>query len=362
MEIGKIDKNFAKKEIADKPDTVWYDIRKPPFEIYGLYDALHEPVFCRMPKSVASTVSEEVEILAENTSGGRVRFRTDSPYIAIRAVMPKEAFVPHMPATGTSGFDLYVDEGESSIFVSSFRPDIENPGGIVTYIQIEGTRFGGKINSYTINFPLYDCVTSVEIGIKRSSALGEGVPYKPLLPFVYYGSSITQGGCASRPGNSYQGFLSRRFNVDFINLGFSGSGRGEQEIIDYICGLNMSLFICDYDYNAGNAEELSKHHYHMYECFRKANPITPYLLLSKPDAVLYPRDTYDRRMVVEETYRRAIAFGDKNIYYINGETLFQGANYADCTVDAVHPNDLGFFRMSQVIGDKIEEILGEILT
>lgn len=356
-EIEELDKNFAKKEIEDKPDTLWYDVRKAPFEIYGLYDPQNEPVFRRMPEDIAASVSKGVRAFAEHTAGGRVRFSTDSPYIALRAVYPKTHYMAHMAPTGSSGFDLYVDEGDTHTFISSFRPDIQQHGGLITYVEIEGTRFEGKRNNYTINFPLYNNVSSVEIGICKGSCLEKGAAYRAINPFVYYGQSVTQGGCASRPGNSYQGFISRRFNVDFLNLGFSGSARGEQEIIDYICSLDMSIFICDYDGNEPNAQELRKMHYNVYECFRNAQPYTPCILISKASTHLFPEEAKERRRVIEDTYNRAIALGDKNIYYIDGSTLFAGLDYSDCTVDLAHPNDLGFWRMGQVIGNVIEDIL-----
>lgn len=359
MKIEEIDINFAKKEIEDKSDNIWHDVRNVPFEIYGLYEPWKQGGFRRMPDEIAASVSSGVRTLAECTAGGRVRFSTDSPYIALRAILPKEHFMSHMAPTGSTGFDLYVDKGNVHTFVSSFRPDMQKHGGIVTYIDIEGTVFGGEMNCYTINFPLYDKVSSLEIGIKAGSRLEKGAGYRNMRPFVYYGQSVTQGGCASRPGNAYQSFISRRFNVDFLNLGFYGCARGEQEIIDYICGLDMSIFICDYDANEPNAEELKKKHYNVYECFRKAHPDIPCILISKASTVLYPKETQERRIVIEDTYKRAIASGDKNIYFIDGQTLFAGLDYADCTVDASHPNDFGFWRMAQRIGDVIEKIMEE---
>ena len=357
MKIEEIDINFAKKEITDKPDTIWYDTRKAPFELYGFYDPLNQPVFRRMPDDVAAAVSPGVRTLAAYTAGGRVRFSTDSLYIALRAVMPKEHFMSHMAPSGSTGFDLYVDEGNEHTFVAAFRPDMNELGGIVTYTNIEGTAFGGKLNCYTINFPLYDSVTSLEIGIMKGCRLEKGAGYRPVKPIVYYGQSVTQGGCASRPGNAYQGFISRRFNVDFLNLGFSGCARGEQEMIDYICSLDMGIFICDYDANEPNAEELRKKHYNVYECFRKAHPDIPCILISKASTILYPKEAEERRLVIEDTYQRAIASGDKNIYFIDGKTLFSGMDSSDCTVDSSHPNDLGFWRMGQGIGDVIEKIM-----
>ena len=109
MGIEKVDENLKRASIEDKPVTQWYDVRKAPFQIYGLYDAQNQSVFRRMPYEVASKVSEDVELLSEFTAGGRVRFSTDSPYVALCAAMPEQALMPHMSPSGSSGFDLYVD-------------------------------------------------------------------------------------------------------------------------------------------------------------------------------------------------------------------------------------------------------------
>ena len=356
MQLQKDVNRYATAVLEDKPNTQWFDVRKPPFALYGLYEPQKGDAFCRMPKQIAETVSKDVAALALHTAGGRCRFSTDSPYIAIRAVMPGQSFMGHMAAVGSSGFDLYADTPEGSVFVTSFMPDLTCPGGIIASRAIEGTRFAGKVNHYTVHFPLYAGVETLEIGILQGSTLGAGAAYKDVRPILYYGSSITQGGCASRPGISYQGYISRRFQTDHINLGFSGSAKGEQTMVDYICAQDISLFVCDYDHNESNAESLRKKHYNVYACFRQKQPQTPILLISRPDVFLCPDDAAARVQVVRETYERALASGDRNVYFVDGGTLFDGADASDCTVDSCHPNDLGFYRMAQVIGDKIAEI------
>ncbi len=358
MDIGKIDKNMAAKNIADKPDIEWHNIRKAPFKIYGLYNPETEPVFRRMPKDVSESVSPNVSGLADNTAGGRFRFSTDSPYIALRCAMPI-SYGMNMTPLMKCGFDLYIDEGEKHTHIGTFCHQPSDTDGYASYIDINRTIFkDGKWN-YTVNFPLYNEVYAVEIGIAKGSSLEAGAEYKEVKPFVYYGSSITQGGCASRPGNAYQGFISRRFNIDFINLGFSGSALGEDNIVDYMSHLDMSIFISDYDHNAPSVEHLEKTHYKMYETIRKANPDLPYIMVTKPDVYVNDFGNEARRDLIKANYEKAVANGDKNVYFIDGFTLFNGLNFTDCTVDSCHPNDLGFFRMAQVIGDKIEEILNK---
>jgi len=360
MGIEKIDKNFAKPEIKELTDVAWFNVKESPFDLYGLYNPLGEDVFKRMPSDIAKSVSEGVYSLHTHTSGGRVRFSTDSPYIAIRVTMPEgRLYMPHMPANGQSGFDLYKDVDEISTYIFTFEPRHSDETITATFKDLSRTMHAGMINCYTINFPLYDGVCELEIGLKKGSYLGKGAKYKDIKPFVYYGSSITQGGCASRPGNSYQAFISRRFNVDFINLGFSGNAKGEQEIIDYISSLDMSIFICDYDHNAATTEHLKRTHKNVYTSFRKIQKDTPILLISRPASFIDPDFVEAQKKTIIETYNYALKNGDKNVYFLDGSTLYSGDFACDCTVDSLHPNDLGFYRMAQKIGDVLEEILNK---
>ena len=364
MDIALIDKNLKVETNIDKENLVWFDVRKAPFKVYGLYNYKNEPIFKRMPTDVAEATNEGVAALYKNTAGGRVRFKTNSPYIAIKAVMPSKCHMPHMAMTGSAGFDLYrVKDGIYS-YVKSFvppantKPDYES--------VVEGWDVGAE-REYEINFPLYSSVDALYIGLDKNSILESAKEYRDIKPVVYYGSSITQGGCASRPGLSYQSVISRRFDLDYINLGFSGSARGEDAVVDYMAGLDMSIFVSDYDHNAPNAKHLAATHFKLYEKIRAKNPELPILFVSRPgfdtgfDAqhmrIDYLHETIERRNVVYETYCKAFKQGDKNVFFIDGESLFEGEDRGDCTVDGTHPNDLGFYRMANRIGSMIERIL-----
>ena len=162
----------------------------------------------------------------------------------------------------------------------------------------------------------------------------------------------------SRPGNAYPSFISRRFHRDFINLGFSGSGKAEQAIVEYMATLDMSVFVSDYDHNAPDAAYLEKTHYYLYETIRNKHLNVPYIMVSKPDT-LWRKDYVERREVIRRSYEKAMSNGDKNVYFIDGETLFSGECVDACTVDNSHPNDLGHMRMGKRIGDVIEGILSK---
>ena len=351
MKITEIDKNLKVENALGLKNVVWLDVKDAPFRIYGLWRTEKGKSFLRMPEEVAAAANDGVNWLNHHTAGGRIRFRTDSQVIAIKAVMPDNATMPHITMLGQSGFDLYASDAGKYAYAGSFMPGGRDHG-YSTYRQTDG-----KMHTYTVNMPLYDPVEEVYIGLDESAQIEEPEPYAVEAPVVYYGSSITQGGCASRPGNAYQAMISRRLDADFVNLGFSGSARGEQAISDYLASLDASVFVCDYDHNAPSADHLEATHRSLYETYRAARPSTPVVFVSKPD--FHPGTEDERRReIILSTYRYALDSGDKKVLFVDGAHLFDGEFADSCTVDGCHPNDLGFFRMAQKIGDAVETALG----
>jgi lysophospholipase L1-like esterase len=190
-------------------------------------------------------------------------------------------------------------------------------------------------------------------GASLSEWKGEYTHQKPI---VFYGSSITQGGCASTPGGDYAGRVSRKFDADYINLGFSGSAKGEEAIMKYIASLDMSVFVYDYDYNAPDAEHLRKTHYAGYRTVREAQPELPIIMMSSPNYDNIGHNMAERRDVIAASYERALAEGDTNVYFVDGKEHFATFNADECTVDGIHPNDLGFHRMAEALGSVIKQI------
>ncbi len=357
MKIEEIDKNFATGAF-NRDDVVFYDVRKAPFRIYGLYNPETEPIFRRMPKEVADTVSPGVSYLSTNTSGGRVRFKTNSPFIAIRAEMPPVSPMSHMPFTGQASFTIYFNKNGHSTYYRTFKPPVEKLmkgegiTGIVEFVDVPDE----DMRDVTIYFPLYAAVDSLYIGLSKDAVVLPGDTYKREKPIVFYGSSITQGGCASHSGNSYEGFLSRRFDANYINFGFSGNAKAEDAMIEYLAGMDMSMFVCDYDHNAKTLEHLKNTHEKLFRAVRAAHPEIPIIIMSAPNFDTNRADWTPRRAVVFETYAKAALEGDKNVYYVDGERLFGGDCRDGCTVDGCHPNDLGFYRMADAVGAAMEII------
>ena len=342
--ISLIDSNFKVQTNINKDDIKFYDINQPPFEIHGVF--YDNGKYRRMPESIAKTVNGGVLALHTNTAGGRVRFKTDSSYIAIYAKMENVGKMPHFALTGSAGFDIYVGDKHSGTFIPPF--DIEN--GYESIIEFESS----KMRDITINFPLYSDVLGLYIGVSNGASIYQPEPYKIQKPIVFYGSSIAQGGCASRPGNSYQSNISRRLDCDYINLGFSGSAKAEDEIAEYISNLKMSAFVYDYDHNAPTIDHLAQTHEKMFKKIRAKNPDLPIIMMPRPKYQL-SKDEELRYDIIESTYVSAKENGDKNVYLIDNEILMRFAGN-DGTVDGCHPNDLGFNSMAIAVGYLLEKI------
>ena len=129
----------------------------------------------------------------------------------------------------------------------------------------------------------------------------------------------------------------------------------EDEMVDYIKTLDMSVYVSDYDYNSPSVEHLAATHEKMFLAIREAQPSLPVVFLSAPKATLDKEHTL-RRDIVKKTYENAIARGDKNVYFMNGTTLMAQAG-PDGTVDHLHPTDLGFYSMAQAIKEVLKTIL-----
>lgn len=329
----------------------YYDIKKPPFEIFGLYDPLaDEECFIRVPREVARATSVRVEERNLFTAGGRVRFKTDSDVIAIKAT-GDGALTFHQTPVSRHGFDVYIDRPNGSEYRGISTPAVFTPESFEATIWL-----GEGEKELTVNMPLYGQVKSLEIGLKEGSSISAHSPYKHATPIVYYGSSITQGSGASRPGRAYEAIISRKYDIDFINLGYSGSCLAEDAMVEYISGLEMSAFVSDYDHNAPTVEHLRNTHHRMYEKIREKHPAIPYFMITKPD-FRYNKDNYDRRAVIMESYLKAYMSGDQNVYFIDGSVFFSGAAMSDLTVDCCHPNDEGYSRMAACIGDVIAKVM-----
>lgn len=344
--ICEIDKNFKVETNLNLNDDIYYNVKENNWCLFGLE---FDDRFIRMPKEIAQKVSKGVLSLHSNTSGGRLRFITDSPYVALVAQMPDKVNFSHMPQTAISGFDLYV----GGRFYSAFIPPEQMEDSFSSVVRF---RNEAKKN-ITINFPLYNNVENLYIGLKKGSCFEKAEDYRSGKKIVYYGSSITQGGCVSRSGLAYPAIISNEIDCDYINLGFSGSALGEKEMAEYIGRLNPDIFVLDYDHNAPNEEHLRNTHEAFFKTFRNICPETPVIIISAPNFKYDYFDWKARREIIKQTYNNAVSNRDKNVYFIDGEQLWGIDNWDSCTVDGTHPNDLGHFKMAKAILPTIKKII-----
>lgn len=306
----------------------------------------------RLPIRKKESFRPAVWSLAEHPSGGRIRFRTDSTELGVNARNPGFSNMHHMASVGENGLDLYID-GE---YRGSAWPD--GQGRIAARWKI-GPR--PTLHEVEIYLPLYKPLMMESVMLTEGSRIESSTGYAITKPVVYYGSSITQGGCASNPGGSYQAILERRLGADFVNLGFSGSGLGDLEIADAICELDPSCIVLDFWANPNLA--LFREKLPLFVArLRKSFPQVPILVVSPfyfPSEALggvgadeqKGKREFCRSFVLEQRRK-----GDRRISLVDGLKML-GRSQADGLVDGVHPNSLGFYHCANGLEPELRKAL-----
>ena len=240
-----------------------------------------------------------------------------------------------------------------------------SPGGLYRSVSLSFFHFLVDVGSEALG--ALDGQRGIGAALPRGAARGQltlaaqilpPLPYKYPEQVVFYGSSITQGLAASHAGRTYVDQVCRALDTEYLNLGFSGSARGEDSIREYIASLPMSAFVLDYDHNAPSLDHLRATHEPLYRAVRKAHPDIPILIMNRPDFYDWLDDDHERRAIVRATYEKALAEGDERVWFIDGESFFgEGIARFDYTVDGCHPNDAGFDRMAAVVLPVLCEML-----
>lgn len=348
MKIKVIPDDF--KVDLDRPvnreGLIYYDIDSKPFKLHGVWKMAG--CYSRVPADIAEKTSSGVMVRGKNPAGGRLRFKTDSKRVAIIAKYENISKAGYMAVSASRGFDLY----EGKYFLGTFIPPMNMPN--MAYESML-TLDDARMRELTLNFPIYSDVSELYVGIDEGASLEAADDYTYKTPVVFYGSSITQGGCASRPGSIYPAHLSRWLDCDFISFGFSGSCKAELPIIDYINTFDMSVLVCDYDYNAPDPEYLEATHLRLYRRVREGKPNLPIIFISMPTAKR--TDDVKRRFeIIKNTYDTAKSEGDNNVYLLNGGDFFPFESN-EFTVDDCHPTDMGFYFMAKGIYPTLKELV-----
>ncbi|MGA2987751.1 MAG: SGNH/GDSL hydrolase family protein [Terriglobia bacterium] len=335
----------------------WIPLPNPEVQVDGLpwYGENGGELF-RLPARLKDTYRKEVWDLAKSPSGGRIRFRTDSSLLAIRLEYPQPPGMKNMHAFGQTGVDLYAD----GVYRGTAIADVDaKPGKTIehTYFQ-DQPRVDREITLY---LPLYMPVKVLGIGLDAEAHVQPAKPFAAGEPVVFYGTSITQGGCASRPGMSYQAILGRMLNLDFVNLGFSGNGLGEPELARAVASLHASCFVLDFAQNNPTVDSLAQAYAPFLDAIRSAHPETPVLVITPIYAAheSWSRDARleDMRELIRRVAAQRIAAGDRHLEIVEGTDLL-GPSRGDGLVDGTHPNDLGFQWMADGLAARVAKVLG----
>ena len=341
--------------VAEAQEVVWTDVQALGVEGKGWTDT--KAYYDRLPARAEGKVRDPVWKLSRHAAGLCVRFVTDAPELHARwALTSSRLAMAHMPATGVSGVDLYLKTRGGWRWVAAPRPGKQ----LMNARLISGLTRGRRL--WMLYLPLYNGVSKVEIGVPK----GHGVkparsrPASRGKPIVFYGTSITQGGCASRTGMCHVAILGRRLDRPVINLGFSGNGRMDPEVVDLMCELDPAVYVIDCLPNM-DGRAVAKRTAPLVRKLRAARPRVPILLVEDrtyQDAHVNPgraRRNKENRAALKAAYAALVKDGVRKLAYMDGNTLL--GDDGEGTVDGSHPTDLGFMRQA----DAMEPILIRLL-
>lgn len=340
---------------AGAAEIVWHDAASLP--LYGKACPDTPSRYERLPEFPGESLRPELRRLGRTSTGLYLRFRTDSPSIHIRWTSAGPRWMPHMAPVGTRGLDLYIHTPDGWKHAGSAKPSAPDKAESTCSVV---TSMNPCLRECMLYLSLYDGVTALEIGLEQGYLL-----LPPLLDspsserkMVFYGTSILQGGCASRPGTAFTSRLSRRFDMEAINLGFSGNAFLDLEIARLMASVeNPAVFVLDYVPNAWPymIEERGEE---FFRILRDSHPDVPVVFVEDPSfpPALFntemAKEISDKNKAQKNLYERLRKSGEKRLYYISSESLIGNED----TVDGIHPTDLGmdaYFRAYEKVLAKV---------
>jgi lysophospholipase L1-like esterase len=323
----------------EKGEFVWYDAKLLGVEGKGWTDG--ESDYNRLPLKAKGFVRQEVWKLGQCTAGMTVHFKTNAETIKVHWTLTNpDLAMPHMPATSVSGIDLYARDktGKLRFCAIGIPRDTSN----TTVFPLP------ESNEYVLYLPLYNGLKLLEIGIPRDKKLSKLVHSTVSSSVVFYGTSITQGACASRPGMAATSMVGRNLNVPIINLGFSGNGTMEIELAELLSELNPAAFVLDCLWNM-TPEMVSKRVEPFITKLREARSTTPIFLVEDSN---FRNVATKKGDILRKVYANLKTQGDENLYFISNTGML--GEDLDGTVDGCHPNDLGMERQATIFTRHLE--------
>lgn len=341
------------------PATVelqWRDALDCSFSVRGLHWlGENRPSYSRLPLRARGVVNETVWGLAQAPASAFIHFRSDTTILAVKATNQDAEVMPHMPASGSNGMALY-----TGVFPHIRLWQVTMPAA-ATYESTIFENVPSQVREFRLYLPLYKGLEKLEIGLMPDAHIEVAATPRLAKPVVFYGTSITQGGCANTAGTDYVSSIGRLLNLDVINLGFSGSGMGEPEMAEFIAEIDAALFVLDYATNA-KPTLLQKTLPRFIEIVRAKHPYTPVLIMGPLCYSQYDywqpvrRDLDEERRISMDVYVNLSRQGDENIHFVDGYGLIPFGTEA-AYVDGVHPTDHGFQIIAQRLSQFIEQIL-----
>ena len=318
-----------------------------------IHDSLKENRYDRLPASYKEIVREPVWDLSKHSSGLSIRFLSNSSVITAKWEVLNNFSMDHMPDTGIKGVDLYFKDNDEWQYINTGVP----VGFNNEYKLVEN--MDNELREYKVFLPLYDGIKNIEIGVDSLSYVKKPMSNEK-KPIVFYGTSITQGACASRPGMAHTNIISRQLDRDVINFGFSGNGRMEESIANLISDSNPIFYVIECMPNMYPPDLVSSNTIPLINTIRAKDSDTPIILVDLFTSPLTALDknairgTSEMNNALKTQYDKMINNGYNNIIYL--ETQSALGNDFEGTVDAVHFTDLGFIRYSDFLVKKFDEL------
>lgn len=341
---------------AQEPPVHWTPVASSKIEVAGLpWFQENHGEFWRLPARSQDEFPREVWNLSQDPAGGRIRFRSDSSTVAVRLEWPHPPGMRNMHFFGQSGVDLYV----GNTYWGTAVPDKDAaPGKVYEHVYFKGQP--RAMRDITIYLALYSPAKVLAIGLDQDAPIESAKPFAVAAPVVFYGTSITQGGCASRPGMSYEAILGRELNLNHVNLGFSGNGKGEAVVARAVAEIDAAAFVLDFAQNNSDVDSLAQVYDPFIGVLRQRHPQTPIVSITPIYAAgesTGSQRNEQMRALIRKVVSRRIAAGDANLQLVEGTDLL-GPSRVDGLVDGTHPNDLGFQWMADGLAERLRKVLG----
>ena len=356
VDVAAYDRNMAVAGVVGADGLAWIDGRDLPIEGRPFDDV--DEWYDRLPSDVTKAVNEGVRNMKHHTAGMQFRFATDSKRLVFRWV-PRNAnlAMDHMPASGVSGIDVYRLDSQTDRWRYVKTGRITSAEGASLDLEWAlGT-------PCLVNLPLYNGIRSFSLGVEPGSSVKALPPRRNGItkPVVFYGTSITHGGCASRPGLSFVNIIGRDLDVPVVNLGFSGCGVMELEMSRHLARIDASCYVLDCLWNMGISRELPRPGRNVDENYE---PFLRDLLARKPDVPIvmagmckvFGGEPNAKDRFVRDLYDRLVAEGRTNLVHLPAEGMF--SDDGEGTVDGCHPNDRGMAALAAAYGAAVAQALG----